>query len=80
MALGTVKWYHPIMGYGFIAPDDGTVPVRMSASAPGALRKGDRVEYEMVRGADGRPAAENLRLRRGQAAFGTRLAARQARA
>ena len=63
MAIGTVKWFHPIMDYGFIAPDDGTVSVRVSTRGLGGLRKGDRVEYEMVRGADGRPAAQNLRLR-----------------
>jgi CspA family cold shock protein len=66
MAKGTIKWFHAIMSYGVIAPDDGTagVLVRMPAGGPGrlgGLKKGDRLEYDTVRGANGRSLAVNLR-------------------
>lgn len=67
MARGTIKWFHPVMGYGFIAPDDGSASVLVPALTSqrdrvGRLRKGARVEYDTVPGRDGRLAAANLRL------------------
>jgi cold shock CspA family protein len=66
MTRGAIKWFHDIMGYGVIAPDDGTagVLVRLSAAEAarlGRLRKGDRLEYDTVRGANGRALAVNVR-------------------
>jgi cold shock CspA family protein len=66
MASGVVKWFHSIMSYGIIAPDNGTAGVLIQVSAGesdrlGHLRKGDRLEYDTVRSADGRSLAVNLR-------------------
>ncbi len=66
MAEGAVKWFHPVMGYGVIAPDDGSPVVLVNASAAeaarlGRLKKGDRLVYDPVRVANGRFQASNLR-------------------
>jgi CspA family cold shock protein len=66
MTQGAIKWFHAIMGYGIIAPDDGTagVLVRLSAADSarlGHLRTGDRLEYDTVRATNGRALAVNLR-------------------
>lgn len=66
MAKGTIKWFHAILSYGVIVPDDGTasVVVRVPVGEPdrlGGLKKGDRLEYDTVRGANGRFLAINLR-------------------
>lgn len=66
MAKGAVKWFHSIMSYGVILPDDGTAGVLIRASDSdfarlGSLRKGDRLEYDTIRGTNGRSFAVNLR-------------------
>ncbi len=65
MATGTVKWFNPTKGYGFIEPSDGTKDVFVHISAVEragmqSLREGQKVEFELVAGNDGRAAAENL--------------------
>jgi cold shock CspA family protein len=67
MTRGAVKWFHDIMNYGVITPDDGTpvVAVRLSPAEVarlGRLRKGDRLEYDMVRATNGLKLAVNVRL------------------
>lgn len=66
MAVGTVKWFNVAKGFGFIQPDDGSkdVFVHISAverSALGTLKEGQKVQYELVRGKDGRASADNLK-------------------
>lgn len=52
MSMGTVKWYNPEKGYGFIQPDDGSKDVFVHVSAieqaglP-TLNEGQKVSYEM---------------------------------
>ena len=65
MANGTVKWFNPTKGYGFIEPEDGSKDAFVHISAversglPG-LTEGQRVSFELVSGRDGKMAAENL--------------------
>lgn len=54
MATGTVKWYNPTKGYGFIQPTDGGKDVFVHVSAVessglGTLNDGQTVSYELER-------------------------------
>ncbi len=65
MAVGTVKWFNPIKGYGFIQPSDGSRDAFVHISAVEraglkSLREGQKVEYDLVPGRDGKSSAENL--------------------
>ena len=67
MPIGTVKWFNGQKGYGFIAPeeggDDAFVHITaLQASGIASLDEGQKVEYELVRGRNGKMAAQNLRL------------------
>ncbi|MCG8358145.1 MAG: cold-shock protein [Kiloniellales bacterium] len=65
MASGTVKWFDPVKGYGFIQPVDGSRDAFVHISAVeraglSSLREGQEVEYELVPGRNGKSSAENL--------------------
>ena len=59
---GTVKWYNPRKGYGFIqGEDEKDVFVHRSAMPDGTyLNEGDKVEYEME-DSDRGPKAINVK-------------------
>ncbi len=65
MATGTVKWFDPLKGYGFIQPSDGSRDAFVHISAVEraglkGLREGQEVEYDLVPGRNGKSSAENL--------------------
>lgn len=65
MATGTVKWFNPTKGYGFIQPEDGSKDAFVHISAVEragltTLVEGQKVQYELVQGRNGRASAENL--------------------
>jgi CspA family cold shock protein len=66
VAIGTVKWFNPTKGYGFIAPEMGGKDVFVHISAVekaglSDLREGAKISYEIVQNR-GRESAENLRI------------------
>ncbi len=65
MTTGTVKWFNAAKGYGFIQPEDGSSDAFVHISAVESagldgLREGQKIQYELVPGRDGKSAAENL--------------------
>ncbi len=65
MPTGTVKWFNPTKGFGFIQPEDGSKDAFVHISAVekaglSTLHEGQKVEFELVAGEDGRMSAENL--------------------
>ncbi len=65
MATGTVKWFSPVKGYGFIVPEDGSKDVFVHSSAVesaglSSLSEGQKVSYEVQPGKNGKSSAENL--------------------
>ena len=67
MAMGTVKWFNPAKGFGFIQPDTGGPDVFVHISAVeraglSSLAEGAKVSYEVQTGRNGKSSAENLRV------------------
>ena len=67
MAIGSVKWFNPSKGYGFIAPEDGTKDVFVHISAVeraglSGLNDGQKVSYELATD-KGKTSAANIQLK-----------------
>lgn len=65
MPIGTVKWFNPTKGFGFIQPESGEKDVFVHVSAVeqagmGTLTEGQRISYDVVT-ERGKTAAGNLR-------------------
>jgi CspA family cold shock protein len=67
MTRGTVKWFNAAKGYGFIAPEDGGKDAFVHISALeragiSGLQEGQKVQYELQTGRNGKSSAENIKL------------------
>jgi CspA family cold shock protein len=65
MASGTVKWFNPTKGFGFIQPDDGSkdVFVHISAVERAGLRSlidGQKLTFAIEQAQNGKSSAVNL--------------------
>lgn len=66
MAQGTVKWFNPTKGFGFIQPNDGSKDVFVHISAVeraglGTLSEGQTVSFDLEQGREGKVSAGNLK-------------------
>jgi CspA family cold shock protein len=66
VATGTVKWFNPTKGYGFIQPSTGGRDVFVHISAVeragrSTLNEGQTIEYEVVSNR-GKESADNLKF------------------
>ena len=64
MSQGTVKWFNPQKGYGFIQPDDGSKDVFVHISAVeraglSSLNEGQKVSFDLESGQQGKMSATN---------------------
>lgn len=66
MATGTVKWFNPVKGFGFIQPESGGNDVFVHISAVeragiDGLNEGQRVSYDLATN-KGKTSAANLKV------------------
>ena len=67
MPTGTVKWFNPTKGYGFIEPEDGGKDAFVHISAVqkaglASLDEGQKVSFELQEGQNGKVSAEELQI------------------
>ena len=65
MPTGTVKWFNPIKQFGFIEPEEGDKDIFVHMTAVEAvglsgLFEGQKVQFELSFGEDGRSSAVDL--------------------
>ena len=66
MTTGTVKWFNPKKGFGFIQPEDGGKDVFVHVSAVtqaglSTLNEGQKVSYELIT-SNGKTSASDLKV------------------
>jgi cold shock protein len=66
MAVGTVKWFNPQKGFGFIQPQDGGKDVFVHISAVeqaglSTLNDGQQISFDLEQGRQGKTSAVNIK-------------------
>jgi cold shock protein len=66
MIHGTVKWFNPKKGFGFIQPQDGGADVFVHVSAVqqaglSTLNDGQLISFDLEQGRQGKTSAVNLK-------------------
>ena len=66
MPTGTVKWFNPSKGFGFIQPDDKSKDVFVHISAVeragmGTLNENQKIAYELEHAQNGKISAVDLK-------------------
>ncbi|MXV44957.1 cold shock domain-containing protein [Saccharibacter sp. 17.LH.SD] len=66
METGTVKWFNPTKGFGFIQPDNSDQDVfvhisELQRSGMQSLNEGQKISYTIETGRNGREAAVGLK-------------------
>ena len=66
MSTGTLKWFNPTKGYGFIQPDGGSKDVFVHISAVekagiATLQEGQKLSFDIEQGQQGKTSAVNLK-------------------
>ena len=67
MAVGTVKWFNPQKGFGFIQREEGGADVFVHISAVeqaglATLKDGQKVSFDLEAGRQGKTSAVNLKV------------------
>ena len=66
MSNGTVKWFNPTKGYGFVTPEDGSQDVFLHISVLeraglSSVAEGQKLTFDLQRGRTGKNEAVNIK-------------------